>query len=61
MSSAFRKIKHLGKVDKETFMLRNGKVFLEKLINSCDNKRNPIGCFRENELKIATKNYDRKL
>ncbi|KAK9181209.1 hypothetical protein WN944_024346 [Citrus x changshan-huyou] len=60
MSSFFRKIKHLGKADKETFMLRNGKVFLEKLIKSCDNKRNPIGCFRENELKIATKNYDRQ-
>ena len=41
-------------------MLRNGKVFLEKLIKSCDNKRNPIRCFHENELNIATKNYDRQ-
>ncbi|KAH9679321.1 serine/threonine-protein kinase ZRK3 [Citrus sinensis] len=60
MSSFFRKTEHLGKADKETFMLRNGKVFLEKLFRSCDNKRNPIRCFRENELKIATKNYDRQ-
>ncbi|KAL9409151.1 hypothetical protein AB3S75_047520 [Citrus x aurantiifolia] len=60
MSSFFRKIEHLGKADKETFMLRSGKVFLGKLFRSCDHKRNPIRCFRENELKIATKNYDRQ-
>lgn len=41
-------------------MLRNGKVFLERLIKSCNNKRNPIRCFCAKELKIATNNYDRQ-
>ncbi|KAJ4706494.1 putative Receptor protein kinase [Melia azedarach] len=37
--------------------LRNGAVLLEKLITSCDGKRNPIRSFSIKELKIATDNF----
>lgn len=52
-----KKKKNQEKVDEKTF-LRNGKILLEKLITSCDGKRNPIRSFSAKELKIATNNYN---
>ncbi|KAJ4706499.1 putative Receptor protein kinase [Melia azedarach] len=40
-----------------TISLRNGAVLLEKLITTCEGKRNPIRSFSLEELKIATNNF----
>ncbi|KAK9181238.1 hypothetical protein WN944_024375 [Citrus x changshan-huyou] len=34
-------------------------MFLEKLIKSCNNKRNPLRCYCAEELMSATNNYDK--
>ncbi|KAJ4706493.1 putative Receptor protein kinase [Melia azedarach] len=57
MGSLWRR-KSQKKKDKAIF-LRNGTVLLEKLITSCDGKRNPIRSFSLEELKIATNNFGR--
>ncbi|KAJ4720757.1 putative Receptor protein kinase [Melia azedarach] len=60
MSSSSRTSKSLEKEDEREFMLRNGKILLEKLITSCNGKHNPIRTFTAEELKVATNNYDRR-
>lgn len=62
MSCWLRKFKKSSSDRKEeetvcTTTLRNGQIFLEKLIASFDGKRNPIRSFSNEDLKIATNNY----
>ncbi|KAJ4706491.1 putative Receptor protein kinase [Melia azedarach] len=54
--SALRRRKSQEKKD-NTIFLRNGAILLEKLITSCEGKRNPIRSFSVEELKIATNNF----
>ncbi|KAJ4706497.1 putative Receptor protein kinase [Melia azedarach] len=55
MSSLWRRSNQKKKGN--TIFLRNGAVLLEKLIASCEGKRNPIRSFSVEELKIATNNF----
>lgn len=55
----FRGKKYREKLEKKTFMLKNGEILLEKFITTFDGKRNPIRNFSSEELKLATNNYDK--
>lgn len=61
MSSLIRKLKLGGdrkSRDKTTFMMRNGERVLKELIAASNGKYNPNRIFSDEELKIATNNYD---
>ncbi|GAY57410.1 hypothetical protein CUMW_179200 [Citrus unshiu] len=49
--------KNREKADRKAFLMRNGKMFLERLISSCNGNYNPIRSFSAKELERATNNY----
>lgn len=51
------KSKNHEKANKKAFLMRNGKMLLEKLISSCNGNYNPIRSFSAKELERATNNY----
>ncbi|KAL5783708.1 hypothetical protein ACOSP7_008737 [Xanthoceras sorbifolium] len=58
MGLFLRRNNDLEKVEKTAFLMRNGEILLEKLIASCNGKRNPIRNFSSEEIKQATNDYD---
>ncbi|ESR34598.1 hypothetical protein CICLE_v10005345mg [Citrus x clementina] len=59
MNCLLRKIKRSEREKTKIYVMRNGEMFLEKLIKSCNNKRNPLHCYCAEELMSATNNYDK--
>ncbi|XP_031253488.1 non-functional pseudokinase ZED1-like [Pistacia vera] len=60
MVSFLRRFKRSQKVDKNEFIIKNGKILLQKLIACSNGKRNPIFSYSCRELSIATNHYDRR-